>query len=220
MTTQRLALRALAGGYHLDPDLPIPTADRFGVLGALHVLRHLQRFLESLHMQLVITGRRDSELVWKLGRDYDSNIVDAELRRHRFATSPQAIRNLIRNEPSAVPLFGFSGSSCTGWNDLSWEGVRLDRFLRPGQLIALKIDMAQMRVPKGGFRYELHLLAWQAAFPTHSLVSWGNDAALLDGPQQLNPAHGMAAGYFFHTGALPTSTRAHNTNFTAWRASV
>jgi hypothetical protein len=52
---------------------------------------------------------------------------------------------------------------------------------------------------------QLHLLAWQPLFPTHSLVTWASDAQLCDGPQELDSHVRQAAAWMFHHGS-PLST--------------
>ena len=199
--SDRFRPQALAGGFEFDPDLDPPEPDPYGVFGGLHVLRHLGRFLDSLGMELVITGDcESSELLFQLGGDYEPEVADSELQRYRFAEQPQDVRDLLHDEPRAVPLFGMSGSSCLGWTEVTWEGVRLDRHLQPGRLIAFTSMMAQQIPSRDGPGQLLHLLAWQAPFPTHSLVTWGNEATLLDGPQPLDESERMAAGHMFHTG--------------------
>ena len=201
MLTAPFRAQALAGGLDLDPDLALPEF-RYchGTLAGLHVLRHVERFLTSLRMELAITGEVDDQLDWDLGGDYyDLDVAAREFRRYRRASSPGTLRRLLRHEPHRVPLFHMSGTSCIGWSYLSWQSVRLDRQFRPGQLFLLFPSFASM-VSRSYNAYHLHLLAWQAPFPTHSLVSWTNDAELCDGPQELDHMTRRNAGYMFHTG--------------------
>jgi hypothetical protein len=195
---------ALAGGYELDPDLPVPESARDGVHAGLHTLRHLVRFVESLGLELVLTGDEDSELWCYLAADYDEDTEDEEYGRYRKVTSPSGIRRLLRTEPRAVPLFWMSGSSCVGWGDITWEGMPLDPHLKPGRLFALLPRKAEMKV-SANRPIQLHLLAWQSMFPTHSLVTWGIDAHLCDGPQELDRHMRDAAAWMFHHGS-PLST--------------
>ena len=204
MSAPGFSSRALAGGYDLDADLPVPEPGWAGVEAGLHALRHLQRFLESLGLELVLTGDDDSEMWCYLAGDYDQQIQDAEYRRYRKVTSPPSIRRLLRSEPRTVPLFGMSGSSCVGWSDITWEGMPLHRHVNPGRLFALLPRMSQM-LRSANRPVQLHLLAWQTLFPTHSLVTWASDAQLCDGPQELDDRVRQAAAWMFHHGS-PLST--------------
>lgn len=191
---------ALTGGYDLDPDLPIPRHDGpGGHLAGLHVLRHLDRFVQSLHMELVITRDMSEQVLYDLTGDYDQRTAERELRRYRKA-SPGTLRRLLRHEPHRVPLLHMSGSSCLGWSGITWDGVHLDRYLRPGQLFALFPKYGHMIARANRVQF-LHLLAWQAPFPTHSLVSWTDDAELLDRPQALDEPLRHAACRLFRTGS-------------------
>ncbi len=204
MSVPGFSSRALAGGDELDPDLPVPEPSWDGVHAGLHTLRHLSRFLDSLGLELVLTGDQDSELWCYLAGDYDDEVDQAEFHRLRKVTSPPGIRRLLRDEPRTVPLLGMNGSSCTGWSDITWEGVPLARHLKPGRLLALLPRRVSMSMSAQN-PVLLHLLAWQPMFPTHSLVTWASDARLCDGPQELDPHVRRAAAWMFHHGS-PLST--------------
>jgi len=212
----RFGSHALAGGLDLDPDLSPPDLDHPGTVAGLHILRHLDRYLDQLRLNLVMTGDREfSALSLQLGDDYQQGVMDREFRRYRFAQHAQTIRRTLRNEPGAVPLFGMSGTSCSGWSDITWEGVRLDRCLFPGRLFAFTSRKSVMRPGYVPAPRRVHLMAWQAPFPTHSLVTWDNNAELFDGPQELSDIDRRVAGYLFHTGRpltwSPTDLRALDT---------
>jgi hypothetical protein len=216
MHTAPFRARALDGGFDLDPDLPLPEF-RYchGTLAGLHVLRHVERFLASLRMELVINGEADDQLDWSLGGDYyDGDVAASEFRRYRRASSPGTLRRLLRHEPHRVPLLHMAGTSCVGWNTVSWETVRLDRQLRPGQLFLLLPSFAHMSFAANG-PHHLHLMAWQAPFPTHSLVSWTDNAELCDEPQALDEGLRQIAGYMFHAGQ-PAPRGADSSGRVAW----
>ena len=194
---------ALTGGFSHDPDLAPPECG-MKVSRGLHVLRHISRYLDSLGLHLVITGERDSQLEWELTLGYDDDVAAAELRNYRFARTARAIRKLLAHDPRAVLLFGMSGSTCIGWRMSTWEGTRLDTRLTPGRLFLMKDRMVQQVVKRGHTPQEyVHLLAWQAPFPTHRLVSWGLDAELMNFPCELRQWTRQAAGFAFHHGRLP-----------------
>lgn len=199
MNAPGFSSRALAGGYDLDPDLPVPEPGWNGVEAGLHTLRHLSRFLASLGLELVLTGDDESWMWWYLAGEYDEPVQRAEYRRYRKVASPSGIRRVLRNEPRTVPLLWMSGSSCVGWSDISWEGVRLERFLQPGRLLALLPRRVSMTM-SANRPFELHLMAWQPSFPTHSLVTWGVDGLLCNGPQELETHVRSSAGQMFREG--------------------
>jgi hypothetical protein len=185
--------QALAGGLDLDPDLPEPWDPDEGLCG-LHVLRHVERFLDSLGMTLVLNTSRCCDLDDQLVSDYPYDDGAAALRRYRQVTSHSGLQRVLRDEPLSVPLLQMSGTQCLGWRHISWEGMRLDRIFRPGQLFLLWPQMFP-QMPRGPQRTELHLFAWQAPFPSHSLVTWTNGAQLCDGPQPIELRLQQAAGF-------------------------
>lgn len=192
--------RALAGGYDLDTDLPVPDVER-GTFAGLHAVRHLRRFLDSLGLGLVLTGDDDSELWWDLASDYDETVERREYRSLRRVTSASGLRAVLRNEPRTVPLLGMNGSTCVGWSSITWEGVRLSERLHPGQLIALVPRMVSMSSRADPFPHRLHLMAWQEPFPTHSLVTWDEQAGLCDGPHELDDHVQEAGAWMFQNGS-------------------
>jgi hypothetical protein len=114
-----------------------------------------------------------------------------------------------------VPLLYMSGTSCLGWDNVSWETVHLDRQLRPGQLFLLLPSFAHVSFAANG-PHHAHLLAWQAPFPTHSLVSWTDNAELCDGAQPLDDGLQQIAGYMFHTGQPEPRRRGGWGHITTW----
>lgn len=186
---------ALAGGLDLDPDLP-PPDDAVWTLAGLHVLRHVERFLDSLGMALVLQSDGDDDMAWRLADDYDDTVGARELTRHRRVRSHSGMRRVLRDDARAVPLLNLSGSDCLGWRNISWEGMRFDHLLQPGRLFLLLTFMAP-QMPRGVPRLYVHLFAWQAPFPSHSLATWTNGAQLCDGPQEITLRLQQAAGFIF-----------------------
>lgn len=185
--------QALAGGLDLDPDLPEPWDPDEGLCG-LHVLRHVERFLDSLGMELVLNSDGDDDLAWRFTDDYEQSDGARELRRYRKVGSHSGLRRILRDEPRSVPLLNLSGSQCLGWRDISWEGMRLDRLLQPGRLFLL-LTFTALQMPRGPQPVHVHLFAWQAPFPSHSLATWTNGAQLCDGPQEIGLQLQQAAGF-------------------------
>ena len=183
---------ALAGGLDLDPDLP-PPDDVEWTLAGLHVLRHVERFLDSLGMAMVLQSNGDDDLTWRLTDDYDPEVASRELGRHRRVSSRSGLRRVL-HDPRAVPLLHLEASDCLGWNCISWEGMRLDHLLQPGRLF-LMLHYRIVQAPKGVPPVHLHLFAWQPPFPSHSLVTWTNGAQLCDGPQEIGLRFRQAAAY-------------------------
>lgn len=197
VSTPQSSTRQLAGGYGDDPDLRHPEAGACGVFAGLHILRHLDRYLQSLGMELVLTGELD-EFAQQLSGDYGYawSRVTRELGRYRKARTSASIRRILRHEPQAVPLFAALGTACIGWNEVSWEGVHLDERLVPGRIIALHSSMIPQTARP--WHRSVHMAAWQAPFPSHSLVSWHDAAELQEGPIELPDREVL--GYMFHTG--------------------
>ena len=219
MNVPRSTSKSLAGGYRLDADLPAPPADALETLGGLHVLRHMQRHLDTLGQHLVLFSDREySELLSLLTSGYDQLSERRELRRHRFASSPSRMREVLRNDPRAVPVVSIYGSTCLGWKAPAWEGIRLSRYLQPGQLFAFAEQFTSMLPPRRPEALRLHLAEWQAPFPAHSMATWGNQAKLLKGPQEFKYAE--IASYMFDTASKITNAPDDRLPFRRWRDSV
>ncbi len=185
-------------GYGHDPDLPEPVdTGRPITMGGLHTLRHVDRFVRSLGLEVVLNAERG----WyddDLGDDYPDEFDPLVRRSFRHVGSAGRLRQVLRDEPSAVPLLTMHGTSCVGWQ-ASWSGVRLARRLAPGRLFVLATHMWMMRpgtVPHAG----VYVCAWQPPFPTHALVAWGPRARVTPGPVPLDDSLRAPAAWLFESG--------------------
>jgi hypothetical protein len=201
MLTAPFPARALAGGYDLDPDLPQPDDPHVrGTLAGLHVLRHLDRLLQSLRLELVLPLGRFDEVTGRITHDYDDDVVERELCRYKIVKSKSFGREVTRN-PRLVPFVGMTGS-CLGWSEYGAQGAKLADRLAPGRLFAFEgYRFKNAPFPRGGFQYRVYLAAWQEDFPTHCLVSWGNNAELSREPMAIDPTLREAACRMFVSGS-------------------
>jgi hypothetical protein len=189
---------AVTSGYLHDPDLPLPEeSERQMSMGGLHTLRHVDRFVQSLGLELVLNAERGC---WddQLGDGYDEAVERRVRRPFRHAGSAGRLRHVLRNDPAAVPHLFLSGSSCVGWRP-TWTGVRVGRRLAPGRLFVLTTHMATPKpsmIPIAG----TYMCAWQHPFPTHALLAWGPRAELTPGPVELPSGARAAAAWLFESG--------------------
>ena len=208
---------ALAGGLDLDPDLTRPDDPEMGLCG-LYVLRHIQRFLDSLGMELVLNTDGDDDLTYHLSGEHELDKDIRDLHRYRHVWSHSELRCVLRDQPRSVPLLHLLGTGCMGWKTISWEGMRIDHLMQPGRLFLLWAQSGGMGSRRPWVTH-LHLFAWQAPFPTHSLVTWTNGAELCDGPQPIDEWLQQIAGHIMRFGQ-PVLRRGYTSNDRAaawWR---
>jgi hypothetical protein len=218
MNTKRPAPPTPRGGYSRDLDLPRPSDGPFGNLAGLHVLRHLRRHLAHLGMEPVLIDRTSCdtlEAILPWGYRMDAN--DHPLSSYRRASARYEIVHALEHEPNSVPVLGMQGSQCLGWNRVSWSGVSVSQHLRPGQLFCFVAEMARLPRRNGPtLQHRFHLAEWQPPFPTHSLVTWGNNARLRQGPQEIQWRE-MAA-YLFYTGGTLNKSPEDGRRYREWYA--